>query len=345
MGSIPPVIAPPNADVRRAAEAEISAKLKPRGSLGRLEALAVQFAAIRGTANPIVIPAVVICAGDHGVATEGVSAYPQEVTGQMLGVYLSGGAAISVLSAQAGAEVIVIDCGIVGPSPADVRNLRIAPGTANIAIGPAMSREQAEQALANGDMVARELAERAVSVVATGEMGIANSTVASALVAAILGVAPARVVGPGTGLDPEGVARKVAVVERALAANPDRADPIATLAALGGFEIATLAGLILGLAARNVAVLLDGFITSSAALVANAIDPGVREYLIAGHRSPEPGHALVLDALGLSPLLDLGMRLGEGSGAALALPLLRSAVAILADMATFDQRGVSDSGR
>jgi nicotinate-nucleotide--dimethylbenzimidazole phosphoribosyltransferase len=327
-------------NVRDAARAAFDAKTKPRGSLGRLEDLGVRLAEIRGFVPSRLECAIVVAAGDHGVAAEGVSAYPQEVTAQMVANFAAGGAAINVLARQAGARLVVVDVGVAVPFEHElVRPVRIGAGTASIAQGPAMTEEQCASALAAGRALAAELGE--VDVVALGEMGIGNTTSAAALTAALVGVAPALVCGRGTGLDDEGLARKVAVVERAPAVNAGR-DPAA---ALGGFEIVFLAGLVLGCAERDVVVLLDGFITAAAALVARQREPSSVQVLIASHRSPEPGHAVALDALGLEPLLDLGLRLGEGSGAALALPLLHASVAILREMATFADAGVTDAGR
>jgi len=316
---------------REAAERALDAKTKPRGSLGRLEELAVQIAGIRGTAEPGQLrAAIVVAAADHGVADEGVSAYPAEVTRQMLANFDAGGAAVCVLARAAGAEVRVVDAGVGTP-------------TGNIAAGPAMSREEACAWIDRGAAIADELD---AGIVGLGEMGIANSTVAAAVTAALLGVDPAAVCGPGTGLDAHGVAHKADVVRRALAANEyDVDDPVGVLAALGGRELATLCGVALGAAASRKVVLLDGFISSAAALVAARIEPGAVASMVAAHRSPEPGHAVVLDALGLEPLLDLGLRLGEGSGAALALPLLHASLAVLGEMATFEAAGVTDAGR
>jgi len=315
------------------------AKTKPRGSLGRLEELGCELARIRGFVPERLEAAIVVAAGDHGVAAEGVSAYPSEVTAQMVANFAAGGAAANVLARQAGARLVVVDAGIAQPFEHElVRPVRIGAGTANMTEGPAMSSEQVERAISAGEALAAELD---VDVVALGEMGIGNTTAASALAAALLDVDPKLVCGPGTGLDAAGVVRKVEVVRRALAANAGR-DP---LAAFGGFEIAFLAGLAAGCAARNVVVLVDGFITAAAVLAAVRREPSVGAALVAAHRSPEPGHALVLDALGLQPLLDLGLRLGEGSGAALALPILQASIAILREMATFDDAGVTDAGR
>ncbi|MEP7335485.1 MAG: nicotinate-nucleotide--dimethylbenzimidazole phosphoribosyltransferase [Actinomycetota bacterium] len=331
-----------NADAMDAARAELDRKTKPRGSLGRLEELAVQLAGI-GVSGPRC--AIVVAAADHGYAEEGVSAYPAEVTRQMLQVFASGGAAISVLSRLVDAELVVVDAGVREElDHPRVRSIRIGPGTANATHGAAMSREQAFAAVEAGISLARELAGR-VDIVALGDMGIGNTTAAGALHAALLGLPAAVVCGPGTGLDKDGVRRKADVIDRALAANGRRADRLDVLAALGGFEIALLAGVALGAAAERLAVVLDGFIVTAAALVAARLEPTAVEYRVAGHLSPEPGHRLGLDALGLEPLLDLGLRLGEGTGAALALPLLQAAIALLAEMATFDEAGVTDAGR
>ena len=300
-------------------------KTKPRGSLGRLEELGMRIVEVRGFVPERLRTAIVVAAADHGVAAEGVSAYPQEVTAQMLANFRAGGAAINVLARQAGARLEVVDAGV-------------GAGTANMTRGPAMTDERCADLLAAGEDLAEELA---VDVVGLGEMGIGNTTAASALTASLLGVAPARVCGRGTGLDDAGLARKVDVVTRALAANDGR-EP---LAAVGGFELAFLAGLAIGCARRRIVVLVDGFITAAAVLAATRREPGVRDVLVAAHRSTEPGHALILEELGLQPLLDLGLRLGEGSGAALALPLLDASIALLNEMATFDDAGVTDAGR
>jgi nicotinate-nucleotide--dimethylbenzimidazole phosphoribosyltransferase len=326
----------------RSAREELDRKTKPRRSLGRLEELAVQLA---GIGVDEVRPVIVVAAGDHGYANEGVSAYPPEVTRQMLLNFVSGGAAISVLARELGAELVVVDAGVREPvDDTRVRAIRIGAGTADATRGPAMSRDEAVAAIASGRDLVGELAARC-TVVALGDMGIGNTTAASALHAALMGLPPAVVCGPGTGLDAAGVRRKVDVVERALAANAPLGDPVDVLAALGGYEIAFLAGVALGAAAERLAVVLDGFIVAAAALVAARLEPGVTEYMVAAHVSPEPGHRLSLEALGLRPLLDLELRLGEATGAALALPLLRSSLAILREMATFESAHVTDTGR
>ena len=334
---------PLDAGAMRAAREELDRKTKPRRSLGRLEELAVQLAGI-GVAE--LRPAIVVAAADHGYADENVSAYPADVTRQMLLNFVAGGAAISVLARDVGAELVVVDAGVREPvDDARVRTVRIGAGTASAVRGPAMSVDEANAAIDAGRELARELAERC-TVVALGDMGIGNTTAASALHAALLGLAPAAVCGPGTGLDEDGVRRKVDVVERALAANaPLGDDPVEVLAALGGYEIAFLVGVAQGAAAERLAVVLDGFIVASAALVAARLAPVATEYMVAAHVSPEPGHRLSLEALGLRPLLDLELRLGEATGAALALPLLRSALAVLHEMATFESAHVTDTGR
>jgi nicotinate-nucleotide--dimethylbenzimidazole phosphoribosyltransferase len=334
-------IEPPDEEIRAACQALLDLKTKPRGSLARLEQVASQVAAVTGLPSPPVPEsAIVVAAADHGVAAEGVSAYPSEVTEQMVANFVAGGAAINVLARQAGARLLVVDVGVASPV-AGVRSLRFGPGTANIATGPAMSEQTATEAVLAGAALVEELGAGLVGI---GEMGIGNTTSASALCAAFLGVEPETVTGAGTGLDRAGVEHKVAVIRRALAANPAR-EPLAVLAGLGGFEIALLTGVVLGCAARRVPVVLDGFITGAAALAAARLAPAATGAMIASHRSPEPGHRLVLEELGLQPLLDLGLRLGEGSGAALAIPIVRSAVAILNEMASFESAGVTDAGR
>jgi nicotinate-nucleotide--dimethylbenzimidazole phosphoribosyltransferase len=326
-------IEPADPEARDAAARALDAKTKPRGSLGRLEEIAQRVAGIRHEGEPGRLrAAVVVVAADHGVATEGVSVYPQEVTRQMLANFEGGGAAVCVLARVAGAALRVIDAGVGSP-------------TGNIAEGPAMSRAEAVQRLEQGIDVADELARDGVGVVAIGEMGIANTTAAAALCAALLDVEAAATCGRGTGLDDAGLARKVDVVARALRVNDRSGGPLEVLASLGGFELAFLCGLALGAAANRQVVLLDGFIATVAALVAARLAPAAADAMIAAHLSPEPGHRPALAALGLEPLLDLGLRLGEGSGAALALPLLDASLAILEEMATFESAGITDAGR
>lgn len=326
----------------------LDAKTKPPGSLGRLEELACRLAAIRGRMpeGPL-HPAIVVAAADHGVAARGVSAYPIEVTAQMLSNFAGGGAAICVLAREAGARLVVVDAGVIGGAAVAGVRTEVVDGvrcTEDLTVGPAMSRSTATGMIERGIALAEELAAEGVQILGLGEMGIANTTSASALTAVLLPAEPSLVCGPGTGIDDAGLARKVDAVRRGLAANglprPD-AEPADVLSAVGGLEIAFLVGVTLGAAARRIPVLLDGFVSTVAALVAYGFREAAAASLVAATRSPEPGHALVLERLGLEPLLDLGLRLGEGTGAALALPLVRSSIAILTDMATFDAAGIS----
>jgi nicotinate-nucleotide--dimethylbenzimidazole phosphoribosyltransferase len=340
-------IRPADAEAGHAAQVLLDAKTKPRGSLGELEALACRLAAARGTASPgRQRAALVLAAGDHGYARRGVSAYPQEVTGQMLAAFAAGGAAIDVLAREAGLRLVVVDAGVLEPpTHPGIRGLRLGAGTADATEGPAMSRAQAIAGVLAGAAIAEELAAEGFGIVAIGDMGIGNTTAAAALCAALLSAEPDTVCGRGTGVDDDGLRRKIEAVLKALAVNrPDPADPVGVLAAVGGFELAVLAGVCLGAAAWSCVVLLDGFVTGAAALGAAGLAPEAAGFMVASHRSPEPGHELVLGELGLRPLLDLGLRLGEGTGAALALPLLNAALAILADMATFESAGVTDAG-
>lgn len=318
---------------------------KPPGSLGRLERLAVQVAGITREVRPrLARKAVIVVAGDHGVTAEGVSAYPSEVTGQMVRNFASGGAAINVLARRAGARVVVVDAGVAASLPAElpIVHRKVAPGTANMSLGPAMTRAQTLQAIGVGlDVVDAEFA-RGLDVICLGEMGIGNTTAASAMVAALTASAVADVTGRGTGIDDATWQHKVEVIEQALRVNrPDRHDPLDVLAKVGGLEIAALVGVILGSAARRQPVVVDGFITTAAALVAGELCPAARSYLIAAHRSVERGHAAALEHLELEPLLVLDMRLGEGTGAALALPIIETALAVLDEMATFEDAGIS----
>jgi nicotinate-nucleotide--dimethylbenzimidazole phosphoribosyltransferase len=319
---------------------------KPAGSLGQLESVAVQLAGLQGRVKPSLNQLwIAIFAGDHGVVAEGVSAFPQEVTGQMLHNFVSGGAAISVLARQLGAQLEVVDLGTVTPSLnlPGVRHLNIGAGTQNFVNGPAMTQTQGERALEAGrDSVRRAIAAGAELFIG-GEMGIGNTTAASAVACALLDCPVAHLAGPGTGLNAAGVSHKAQVIERALALHAaQRGDALQTLFNLGGFEIAALVGAYLACAQEGVAVLVDGFICSVAALVAVRLNPACRDWLLFGHRGAEPGHRHVLEALKAEPLLDLGLRLGEGSGAALAVPLLRLACDLHGQMATFAEAAVAD---
>lgn len=320
---------------------------KPPGSLGRLEEVSIQVAGIFGTPTPRLSgrKVVVVAAGDHGVTQEGVSPYPSEVTAQMVLNFLHGGAAINVLARSVGCDVVVVDAGVAAELPAHprLRRLRIGAGTASFARGPAMSLAQAERCLEEGVRLASELATGGADLVATGDMGIGNTTSAAAITAAMTGADPEQTCGRGTGLDDEGVRRKVAVVRKALSVNhPNPADPLDVLAKVGGFEIGVLAGVVLGAAAARRPVVLDGFIAGAAALIACGFSPFVRRYLVAAHRSAEPGHRIALRHLRLRPLLDLKMRLGEGTGAVLAMPLIDAAWRTLSEMATFAEAGVAN---
>jgi len=319
---------------------------KPAGSLGRLEALSIQVAGIKGDPCPRIVHKVVLCcSGDHGVAAEGVSAYPQAVTAQMVLNILNGGAAISVLSRQAGARVKVIDVGVAAHLPAhpDLYEFKIAFGTRNMAQGPAMTREEATQAIEAGIAVFESELAIGLDIVATGEMGIANTTPATAIVSAITGLPVVQVAGRGTGLDDTGMTRKIKVIERALAINrPDPKDPLDVLTKVGGYEIGAIAGIILAAAAHRVPIVVDGFISTAGALIAAGLCPLVKDYCIASHNSAEVGHRAMWTYLGLEPLLDLGLRLGEGTGAVLAMQLVDAACRVLNEMATFDSAHVSE---
>lgn len=341
-------IAPPDAAAAARAQGALDDKTKPRRSLGRLEDLACRIAGMRGEElPPPPVKAIVVMAADHGVAAEGVSAYPQEVTRQMLRNLATGGAAINVLARHAGARVVLVDMGVAGAGEVlpGVRRHRVAAGTANFTRGPAMREDQARAALDTGVALARELVRDGVTLLGIGEMGIANSTAASALTTVLTGAPIEEVTGRGTGVDDAGWRRKVDVVARAIACNrPDASNALDVLAKLGGFEIAGLAGVVVGAAAERVPVVVDGLIAAAAALVAVRLAPAAREFLIASHRSVEPGHGPLLAALGLEPLLDLGLRLGEGTGAALAMGLVDASLRLLHEMASFSAAGVSDTG-
>ena len=339
-------IAPPPRDGESAARRHLDGLTKPPGSLGRLEEIALRLAVLRGRAPEVARPVLFTFAADHGVVAEGVSAYPQVVTAQMVENFARGGAAVNVLARQAGARVVVADLGVATPlgrSP-DLVECPIGPGTANIAVGPAMTREHAIRAIETGARLADEAMDAGADLLATGEMGIGNTTAASAITAAITGAAPEAVTGRGTGVDDATLTRKVAVVRRALEVNrPDPRDGLDVLTKVGGFEIGGLVGVILAGAARRVPVVLDGFIAGSAALLAVTLAPDSRHALFASHRSAEPGHARALEHLGLEPYLDLGLRLGEGTGAALFIHLARAAALVWSEMATFKAAGVSQS--
>ena len=339
-------VGPLDAAAVAAARERQEALTKPSGSLGRLEDLSVQLAGIASQCPPpLPEPAVVaVFAADHGVHAKGVSPWPQEVTAQMVANFLASGAAVNAIAAQAGAAVCVVDVGVATnlPTAQGLLSRKVRPGTADMTEGPAMTLEEARLAVETGIKVAADLVDEGNRCLITGDMGIANTTASATLIAVFTGSTPALVTGRGTGIDDPTWARKVEVVRRALDLHRcDPASPLETLAAVGGLEHAALAGFILGGAARRVPVLLDGVIACAAAVAARAFAPQVTDYLIGGHLSTEPGALRALDALGLQPLLDLGMRLGEGSGAVLALPVVAAAARVLRDMATFDSAGVS----
>lgn len=339
-------IAPLDQAAADAARARQDVLTKPTGALGRLETLSIQVAGITGQARPSIQDRVIVTmAGDHGVVASGVSAYPQEVTPQMVLNFLQGGAAINVLARHVGARIVVVDMGVAAdlPDHPDLVIRKIDYGTRNMVEGPAMTRDQAERAvLAGVEVVEAEIA-RGLDIVGTGDMGIGNTTPSAAIAAALTGKSPAEIAGRGTGIDDAGLARKIAVIETALRVNqPDPRDGLDVLAKVGGYEIGGLAGVMLGAAANRRPVVVDGFISTAAAMIAVAITPAVRPYLIAAHRSQERGHHVMLDWLQLEPLLDLHMRLGEGTGAAFGISLVEAACKILDEMATFAGAGVSD---
>jgi nicotinate-nucleotide--dimethylbenzimidazole phosphoribosyltransferase len=341
-------VPPLDATAETAARERQAQLIKPAGSLGRLEELGVRLAAMAGRCPPPVParPAVLVAAGDHGVVAQGVTPWPQAITGAMVGAMAAGLAGVNAIAGVIGAEVRLLDVGVavppVGQAPA-VLSANVRRGTADLAVGPAMSRQEAARALLAGADAAGQLLDAGTDLLVTGDMGIGNTTPAACLVAAFTGRSALAVTGRGTGLDDATWALKVSVVEQALARHaPDPADPLGVLASVGGLEHAALAGLLLVGSARRVPVLLDGVNADAAALVACAIAPRVTGFLVAGHRSVEPGASAALDHLGLAPLIDLQLRLGEGTGALLAVPIVRSAAAVLARMATFSEAGFAE---
>lgn len=319
---------------------------KPRGSLGKLEELSIKIAGIKATTRPqIKQKAIIIMAADHGVVAEKVSLYPQEVTRQMVLNFISGNAAINILSRHIDARVIVVDMGVIGgfPISKDIICKMIDFGTKNIAKEPAMSRQQAINSIESGiDIIDSEI-QNGLDIVGTGDMGIGNTTASSAIFAVISNKSVAQVTGHGTGIDNEGLVHKIKVIEQAITINsPDPNDPIDVLAKLGGFEIGGLVGVMMNAAARRIPVVIDGFISSAAALLALKLCPQIHDYLIAAHKSAESGHELLLNYMKLQPLLDLNMRLGEGTGAALGISLVEAAMKTLNEMKTFTEASVSD---
>lgn len=325
----------------QALQHKIDHKTKPLGSLGALEALALRIGLILGSDSPALsAPQMVVFAGDHGLTRRGVSAYPSDVTWQMVENFLAGGAAVTVLARQHGIGMTVVDCGVAhdfAPRPG-LQIRKVGPGTADCSSGPAMSREQCEQALNHGIELVKGLPGNALLL---GEMGIGNTSPASLILARLGGLDIADCTGAGTGLDQPGIARKTDVLREVLLRHEGVTDPLEVLATMGGFEIATMVGAVLQAAAERRVILVDGFITCAAVLVASRLAPAVLQRCVFAHRSGERGHSLMLAQLEARPLLDLGLRLGEGSGAALAWPLLDSACAILREMASFESAGVS----
>jgi nicotinate-nucleotide--dimethylbenzimidazole phosphoribosyltransferase len=338
-------IQPLDADAMRTAEARQKQLTKPPKALGRLETLSIQLAGITGKPTPTFANKVIaVMAGDHGVVAEGVSAFPAEVTPGMVFNFVAGGAAINVIGRHVGARVIVTDVGVNADLYAaeGVRQRKVRMGTANMAQGPAMSRDEALQAIAVGIELVNEETDNGMNIIATGEMGIGNTTPSSAIIAALTGLSAAKVTGRGTGITKEALPHKVAVIERALAVNkPDAADPVDVMAKVGGLEIAAMTGVMLGAAARRIPVVMDGFISAAAALTAVRLCHEVVDYILPSHVSIEIGHQVVLDELGLIPLFDLQMRLGEGTGAALSMSIIDAAAKTLAEMATFESAAIA----
>ena len=320
---------------------------KPRRSLGRLEELSIQLAGMTSCSLPSVErKTVIVMAADHGVTSEGVSAYPAEVTPQMVLNFLHGGAAINAVARQTNARVVVVDMGVateIEDSSGELLRCKLGLGTANMARGPAMTREQAQESMQRGIEIASAEIARGTEILATGDMGIGNTTAAAAIACAFMAQQPQTIAGYGTGIDEAGLKRKIEVISLALQVNrPNQHDALDVLAKVGGFEIGGLAGVMIAAAANRRPVVIDGFISTAAAMIAAALAPASRDYMIAAHVSQERGHRLMLEWLGLNPLLDLNMRLGEGTGAALAFPLIEASARILREMATFDEAGVSD---
>ncbi|MEM7544317.1 MAG: nicotinate-nucleotide--dimethylbenzimidazole phosphoribosyltransferase [Pseudomonadota bacterium] len=337
------LIDPVSAPLGDAVQAAIDIKTKPPGSLGRIEALALQLALAQHSERPHAKATLLLCAGDHGLTAEGVSAWPSEVTAQMVVNFLGGGAAANVFARSAGAAIRILDCGVMAPLPdhPDLSRAGIRPGTRNALHEDALNAYEVTAALAFGADHARAAVADGAGVIALGEMGIGNTSAAALLAHAVADIPLADLVGAGAGLDAEGVARKLCILEACAARRPAPLAPLDALAAFGGLEIAAMAGALIGAASAHGAVLVDGYIATAAALVALAARPEAAPYVIFAHRGHEGGHAPMLDHLRAAPLLDLDLRLGEGSGALLALPLLSAATAMLSDMATFESAGVS----
>lgn len=331
---------------RRKARKRLDSLTKPPGSLGMIEDLAVNTIAIFGGEAPASLAKkVFVFAGDHGVAEEGVSAYPAEVTGQMVLNFLHGGAAVNVLARHAGAEVVVVDIGVKSDFPAREGLIRkkVVPGTRNMAAGPAMTKDEARKSVVVGIEVAQGYRPEGDGIFAVGEMGIANTTAAAAIASVVTGAPAAEVTGRGTGIDEARLLHKTGTIEKAIAVNaPDRGDPLDVLSKVGGAEIGGIAGFCLGAAGMGMPVIIDGFISTAGALIASMLNPKVTEYLIASHLSEERGHSVMLHHMGLKPILDLDLRLGEGTGAVLAMHLVEASLKIAREMATFQEAGVRE---
>jgi nicotinate-nucleotide--dimethylbenzimidazole phosphoribosyltransferase len=340
-------IHPVNPELLATAQAKLDNKTKPLGSLGRLEEFGRRYAAINATMTPELGKKVIFTfAGDHGVVEEGVSAFPKEVTPQMVFNFLRGGAGVNVLARHAGAEVRVVDMGVdfdFGMVDGLI-DRKIGHGTKNLAKGPAMTRDEAVAGLEAGIALALAAKEKGYTLLGTGDMGIGNTTPSSAIIAAISGKSVRELTHRGTGINDEALERKIVAIEKGLALNrPDPGDPLDVLAKVGGFEIAGIAGLVLGAAAAGIPVVVDGFISTAGALIASELHPGVADYIFAAHQSVEIGHTFMLERIGAKPILDLNLRLGEGTGAALAMMLIEAGVKVLLEMASFAEAGVSES--
>jgi nicotinate-nucleotide--dimethylbenzimidazole phosphoribosyltransferase len=347
------MIAPAKAELADEAQIRLDCLTKPVGSLGRLEEFARRLVAITGNSMPVLDRKIIFTfAGDHGVADEGVSAYPKEVTRQMVFNFLNGGAAINVLARHAGAEVVVVDIGVDFDFEAlreDAQTLvpfqikKVVRGTKNMRKGPAMSRQEAERSIETGIRLAEEYAEKGYKIMGTGEMGIANTTPSSAIAAVLTGRSVTDLTGRGTGINDEALNNKIRVIEDSISVNkPDPNDPVDVLSKVGGAEIGGIAGLIIGAAAMKIPVVIDGFISTAGALIAHSLEPRTKDYMFAAHTSVEKGHKAMLERIGLKPILDLDMRLGEGTGAALAMLLIEAGLKIYKEMATFGEAGVSE---
>jgi len=335
-----------NPEILRQAQERLNSLTKPLGSLGRLEELAKQICGITGKANPLLKNKVIFTlAADHGVTDEGISAYPKEVTAQMVYNFLSGGAGINVLARHVGAKVIVVDIGVAEDLKPDPKLIirKIDYGTKNMAKGAAMTTEQAVKAIETGMDIFNDELKNGIDILGTGEMGIGNTTAASAITACFTNKPVEEITGRGAGLNDSGLKNKIDIIKKSLSLNkPDPSDPIDVLSKVGGFEIAGLVGIILAAASKKIPIVIDGFISTAAALVAFKIEPKVKDYMIAAHKSQEGGHKIILEHIGLRPLLDLDLRLGEGTGGALGIGLADAAIKILTQMATFKSANVSE---